>query len=178
MKISTKQITKIGMLVAAGVVLMYLEIPILPAFPYLKLDFADLPVLLGGFAFGPIVAIIIEILKNVIHFIIKNDGTGGIGNLANILVGCALCVPAAIIYKKRKNRKGALMGLVVGIFSMIAVGVLINYFVILPLYGIVDETAVRATMIGGIIPINAIKGISTAIITYILYKPLSPILHK
>ncbi len=102
----TKYITKVGMLTAIAVLLMFFEIPILPSFPYLKLDFSDVPALLGGIAMGPIAAVVIELLKNLIHFVLKNDGTGGIGNLANFVIGVALVLPATWYYLKHKSTKG------------------------------------------------------------------------
>ena len=174
----TKYVTKIGMLVAIGVALMYLEIPVLPAYPFLKLDFSEVPVLLGGFAMGPIAAVIIEVLKNLIHFFIKNDGSGGIGNLANIVVGCAFAVPATWVYLKHKTQKSVYAALGIGTVSMVLVGVLGNYFIFLPLYGIAEHSAKIAFIIGGIIPINVIKALATSLVAFFLYKPLSPILHK
>lgn len=178
MRQRTKTITKIGMLTAIGVVLMFLEFPILPGYPFLKLDFSEVPVLLGGFAMGPLAAVVIEVLKNFIHFMVKNDGTGGIGNLANIIVGCALVVPATWYYLKHKSIKGVIIGLAIGLVSMVLVGIVANYYIFLPLYGMVDHEAKVAILFGGITPLNAVKAIAVSIPTYILYKPLSPLLHK
>ena len=181
------------MLTAAAVVLMYLEFP-LPLFPaFLKIDLSDLPVLLGGFALGPVAAIIIQLLKNVIHFIIKNDGTGGIGNLANFLVGCALAVPAALIYVRNKKLLTAVIGMAVGLASMVIVSALANYFILWPLYAklmgveaVVGMAAnandkikdVGTYLLYAIVPFNAIKGAIVCIVTGFIYKPLSKLLHK
>lgn len=179
MKKNTKYITKVGMLTAASIAIMFLlEFPILPGYPMLKMDFSEVPVLIGGFALGPIAAIIIELIKNVVHFIIKNDGTGGVGNLANFLVGIALCVPAAWYYLKHKTVKGAIVGLLIGIVSMVVVGALANYFLILPIYGMNEHSVKMAFILGGASPFNAIKSVILSIVTLLLYKPLSPILHK
>ena len=178
MRKQTKTITKIGMLTAIGVALMYLEIPILPAYPFLKLDFSEVPVLLGGFALGPIAAVIIEVIKNVLHFILKNDGTGGIGNFANIVVGCAFAIPATWYYLKHKTQKSVYVALGIGTLSMVVIGVIANYFIFLPLYGIVEHSAKVTFILGGIIPINAIKAVATSMAAFFLYKPLSPMLHK
>ena len=179
MRKETKTTVKIGMLAAVGVILMYLEIPILPPpFSFLKLDFSEVPVLIGGFALGPLAAVAIEIVKNLVHFFIKNDGTGGLGNLANVVVGCALAVPATWYYLKHKTRKSVLIALAIGTVSMVVVGVLANYFIFLPLYGIVEHGAKIAFITGGIIPINLIKAVATGLVTFLLYKPLSPVLHR
>jgi riboflavin transporter FmnP len=181
------------MLTAIAVVLMYLEfeVPLFPAF--LKFDFSDLPALLGGFALGPVAGIVIQVIKNVIHFIIKNDSSAGIGNLANIIVGCALVVPAAIIYAKNKSLKNAIFGMIVGIISMIIISAIANYYVLWPLYvklmgekailGMAQAANKNITNLGSyvlyaIVPFNAIKAVIVCIATGFIYKPLSPLLHK
>ena len=192
-KFNINYLTKIAMLTAIAVVLMYLELP-LPIFPaFLKIDLSDLPALLGGFALGPLAAVIIQLLKNIIHFIVKNDGTGGIGNLANFLVGCALAVPAAIIYLKNKSLKNAIIGMVAGVFSLVAIAALANYFLLWPLYvkligfdalvGMSSEANDKIDSVGtyilyAIVPFNALKGIIVCVITGFIYKPLSKLLHK
>ncbi len=192
-KSKVRYLTKIAMLTAIAVVLMYLEIP-LPIFPaFLKIDLSDLPALLGGFALGPLAGIIIQLLKNVIHFFVKNDGTGGIGNLANFLVGIALVVPAALIYRRKKNIKHAVFGMAAGLISMTAVAVLANYFILWPLYvklagleyliGSSSEANDKIKNLGtyivyAVLPFNVVKAAAVCIITGFIYKPLSGILHK
>jgi len=188
----TKYIAKVAVLSAAAFLLMFLEIP-LPLFPaFLRIDLSDLPVLVGGFALGPLAAVLIELVKNILHFFIKNDGTGGVGNFANFLVGCALAVPAAWIYIKYRTRKAVIIGMVVGAVSMVAVAALANYFILMPLYlgnygpaviapevtnnaRIVD---VKTYVLYAAIPFNAIKAVLVCLITAIIYKRLSTILHK
>ena len=192
-KFNVRYLTKVAMLIAIAVVLMYLEFP-LPIFPaFLKIDLSDLPALLGGFALGPIAAVIIQLVKNVIHFIIKNDGTGGIGNLANFLVGIALAVPAALIYVRNKKLLSAIIGMVVGLASMVTVSALANYFILWPLYAklmgveaVIGMSAsandkiknVGTYILYAIVPFNAIKGAIVCLITGFIYKPLSKLLHK
>ncbi len=192
-KFNVRYLTKIGMLTAIAVALIFLEIP-LPFFPpFLKIDLSDLPALLGGFALGPVAGIIIQLLKNVIHFFVKNDGTGGIGNLANFIVGVALVVPAALIYMKKKNVKRAIIGMIVGLVTLVAVAAVANYFVLWPLYvklmgleAILGMTAQATDKIDGIgtyilyaiVPFNAIKGLLVCLVTGFIYKPLSKVLHK
>lgn len=192
-KFDVRFLTKISMLTAIAVVLMYLELP-LPIFPaFLKIDLSDLPALLGGFAMGPVAGVIIQLIKNIIHFIIKNDGTAGIGNLANLIVGCALVIPASIIYVKNKSLKNAILGMIVGIISMVIFSGIANYFLLWPVYvKLIGEEAIlgmaqaankNITDLGSyvlyaIVPFNAIKAIIVCIATGFIYKPLSPLLHK
>lgn len=193
---NAKELVKISMLTAVAVALMYLEIP-LAFFPaFLKIDLSDLPALVGGFAMGPLASILIELVKNIIHFIIKNDGTGGVGNLANFAVGIAFVVPASMVYFKMKSKKGALIGMGVGIAAMIIIASIVNYYILIPLYvkmyfnnnisglfavvqqankAIVD---VKGYILYAVVPFNAIKALGVSVVTLLIYKKLSPILHR
>ena len=94
---------KISLLVAIAVVLMYFDFPIVPIFPWLKIDFSEVPALIGGFAYGPIVGGIIVVLKVILRFLLKGSATFGVGEIANILVGVALVMPAAWLYNRNKS---------------------------------------------------------------------------
>jgi len=168
----------VGVLASLSFILMLWEIPVLPAYPFLKFEASDLPALIGGILMGPWAAAAIEFVKNIIHFFVKNDGTGGIGNLANFIVGCALTVPPAIIMKRKKTLPRLVIGLVIGVVTMVAVGAVANYFVFLPLWGIGEHTAKMTMILAGIIPINVIKAIPISILGFILYIPLSKALKN
>jgi len=91
---STKVLTRIAILSAVAFILMLFEFP-LPFIPFFyKMDFSEAAVLIGGFAMGPGAAVVIEALKNLLYFWIHGSMTGGVGEIANFIVGCALCVPA------------------------------------------------------------------------------------
>ncbi|NLI60591.1 MAG: ECF transporter S component [Clostridiales bacterium] len=190
---SLNGIVKLALLSAIAFVLMLLELP-LPLFPaFLKLDLSDLPALIGGFALGPMAAIIVEFIKNVFHFIFKPDGTGGAGNIANFIVGISFTVPAAIVYMRNKSKEGAIRGMVIGIIFKIILSSLANYYILIPLYAklysmdvvmdlmtkanrfIVD---VRSYVVFAVIPFNLIKAVITSLVALLVYKKVSPILHK
>ena len=192
---NTKTMVKIAMLGALAAVLMFFEFP-LPITPeFYKLDFSELPVIVGAFALGPIPGVLIELIKILVKFVIKGTSTGGVGELANFIVGCAFCLPAAIMYQKDHTRKGAIKGLVAGTVVMIAVGCVINAYVLLPVYakvfGMPMEaiisigqkvnpriTSLSTFVLFGVAPFNLIKGILISVITLLIYKRLSPILHS
>ena len=192
---NTKTMVKIAMLGALAAVLMFFEFP-LPITPeFYKLDFSELPVIVGAFALGPIPGVLIELIKILVKFVIKGTSTGGVGELANFIVGCAFCLPAAIMYQKDHTRKGAIKGLVAGTVVMIAVGCVINAYVLLPVYakvfGMPMEaiisigqkvnpriTSLSTFVMFGVAPFNLIKGILISVITLLIYKRLSPILHS
>ena len=151
-----RYMTQVGMLSAVATVLMLFEFP-LPFVPdFYKIDISEIPVLLGTFAMGP--------LAGVLNFVINGTTTGGIGELANFLIGCSFCVPAGLIYKRMHTRKGALTGLVTGTVIMVLIGCLLNAFVLLPTYaaafGIPLDTLVQ--MGHALNP--AINGVTTFVI--------------
>ena len=126
---------KIGILSAIAFILMMFEVPIVPAFPWLQIDLSDVPALIGAFAFGPVAGVVIELLKNVLKMLLMGTSTGGVGEIANFLIGIAFVVPAAIVYKKGNTKKLAIVGMLVGTVAIVLMGILANIFILLPLYG-------------------------------------------
>lgn len=173
--------TKIGVLSALSFIVYFIEFPILPVAPYLKMDFSDVPAIIGAFAFGPVAGIIVELIKNILHFIIKSE-TGGIGELANFVSGAAFAVAASLIYFRNKNRSTAIIGMAVGTVIMTAVMILANYYIMLPLYMPAlfegPKSAIYNLLLTTTLPFNLIKGVLVSIVTILIYKRLSPILHK
>jgi len=190
--LSTNSMVKISLLSAISFVLMLFEFP-LGIFPeFLKIDLSDLPALIGGFALGPVAGVIIIGIKNVLHFLIKSQ-TGGVGELANFIVGAALVFPASLVYNHNKSRKNALVGMLIGIVSMGIAGALANYYILIPFYAnfmpieaIIDMSAaanaaivdLKSLIIYAIIPFNMVKGIIITCMTLVIYKKISPLLHR
>lgn len=170
---------KVSLLVAISVVLMYFDFPIIPAFPWLQIDLSEVPALMGGFAYGPITGGIIVILKVILRFLLKGTGTAFVGEIANIIVGLALVVPAAYIYHRNKSKKTAIIGMFSGALVMQIAGILANIYILLPLYGMQMEGAALANYVFlGIVPFNAVKALMVSVITYLLYKKVSCVIFK
>ena len=170
---------KVSLLVAISVVLMYFDFPIIPAFPWLQIDLSEVPALMGGFAYGPITVGIIVILKVILRFLLKGTGTAFVGEIANIIVGLALVVPAAYIYHRNKSKKTAIIGMFSGALVMQIAGILANIYILLPLYGMQMEGAALANYVFlGIVPFNAVKALMVSVITYLLYKKVSRVIFK
>ncbi len=170
---------KIGILSAIAFILMMFEVPIVPAFPWLQVDLSDVPALIGAFAFGPVAGVVIELLKNVLKMLLMGTSTGGVGELANFLIGIAFVVPAAIVYKKGNTKKLAIVGMLVGTVAIVLMGILANIFILLPLYGMkMTATQLTSYIIAGIIPVNIIKAVLDSVVTYILYKKLATTMFK
>ena len=183
----------LALFAALSSVLMYMEFA-LPIFPFfLELDFSDFPALIAAFMFGPLGGIAVALIKNLIHLAVTT--TAGVGELANFVISSALVGTAGLIYKLRKTRSGALLGMAAGTVSMCVTGFLANYFVMLPLYdrmmGFTEEKIVAISsaiipfiktkfdvVLWSITPFNLFKGIVMSTITFLLYKHLSKLIKK
>ena len=174
------KLVKISLLGAIAGILMFIEIPIIPVYEFLKLDFSEVPALMGAFAFGPIAGIIIEFIKQIVKIVSTGVGSGGIiGLIANFTIGVSFIVPAAIVYKRKKSKKSAIIGMVIGTLVMEVVAILANYFIFLPAYGMPMESAEGMKyVVVGLLPLNSIKAISVSILTYIIYKKISVTIFK
>lgn len=184
---------KISLLGAISFVLMMLEFP-LPIFPaFLKFDISDVPSLIGGFALGPMAAIVIQFIKNALNVLIMGTKTGGVGELSNFFIGSSFAVVAAMIYKHHKGIKSVIIACISATFAMTMLGAFSNYFVMIPLYskfmpidaivgmGSAVNPAIKdvfTLVLYGIVPFNILKGISISIFTMPVYKKISKFLKN
>ncbi len=181
-----------GLLAAVSSLLRFIEAPI-PIFPsFLKIDFSNIPALLGGFAMGPWVGLAVLLIKNIVY--LPFSSTGGVGEIADFIVSACFILPAVLVYRYNKSFKGALWGMALGTAVMtLLAGPLMNYFVLIPLYRQfmpIDQILQMAALANpninsvwtyilyAVVPFNLVKSLVVCIVTYLLYKPLSPVLHK
>ncbi len=193
-RVGTKIMTKVSVLSVIAFILMYVDFPITFLAPgFIKMDISDAPALIGGFAMGPVAGVFIEGIKVILEMIFKGTTTGGVGELSNFLVGCAFVIPSSLIYHHKKTYRSALIGLFVGIITMTLFATVSNYYFIFPLYSkfmpmdaiVAAGTAVTkkvtdlwSLMVYCMIPFNLFKGIVASIVVLLLYKRVSPILHR
>ncbi len=190
-----KYIAKIGILAAIAAVVQLIAFPlpfIAPSF--YDMDLSDVPALIGAFSLGPVAGVIIEFIKNCLHIVIKGTSTAFVGEFANFITGCALVLPASIIYKYRKNLKSAVIGMLVSIASFVVVGALLNYFVLIPTFSELFKlpldsivamgteinpyiTDLKTLVIISVAPFNFLKSLAVSVVTILLYKRVSPVLH-
>ena len=193
-KTSIRYMARIAVLTAIASVLMLLEVPLWFAPGFYKLDISEAVILMGGFAMGPGAAILIEFLKNLINILLNGTTTAYIGELANFITGCSFVVPAALIYKYHKNKKGALISMAAGSLSLMLIGSLLNYFVLIPafsqFYNLPIENIVsmgaavnplvsdlKSLVVCAVAPFNLVKGVICSTLAMLLYKRVSKILH-
>ena len=196
---AARRLTGIAMLSAVAFALQFLEFPspIMPAF--IKLDFSALPELLAAFAYGPLAGVAVAGIKNLIHLPLSSSMY--VGELSNFLLGATFALIAGIVYKKHKNRSGALWGSVAGAAAMALISLPLNYFIVYPayvvLYGLPLEAIVGMyqEILGTVaqmptsnallnclmvfnVPFTLCKGLLDVALCFLIYKPLSPLLHK
>lgn len=189
-KVNVRYIAVTAMLSAVAFILMFLDFPIPFLIPnFIKMDVSELPALVGAFAMGPVCGVLVCLVKNLLHLTITT--TGGVGELANFLLGASFVLPAGLIYKKKKSRKSALTGSILGAAIMAAFSVLCNYFLTYPVYyNFMPKDMVLALyrailpsienvlqcLICFNMPFTFVKGLLSAGITFLIYKHISPIL--
>ena len=194
-KDTTHNLTVAAMLSAVAFILMFIEFPIpmlIPAF--IKMDFSDLPALLGAFALGPVYGVIISFMKNLLHIVIKGTSTACVGELSNFILGAIFSAVAGYLYKHHKSRKTAIIGAVAGAVAMGVLSVPSNYFVVYPAYvqfyhmpleailGMYQailpsaDSLIKCLILFNL-PFTLVKGLLDAVLGMLIYKPLSPILH-
>lgn len=186
---SVQKMVTIGVLTALASVLFLIEIPVIA---FYKLDLSNLPVMLGAFSMGPVAGLVILLLKDLIGML--HSTSMYVGELADFLMSAFYILPAAVIYQRKKNRERALVGMCIGTAAMIAAGVLVNKWIMLPFYGsaygmpmeaIVGMASASVPFVNTewklllyvTAPFNLLKGIVISLLTFILYKHLSPFLH-
>lgn len=172
-------LVRVAMLGALSFVLMLVEFYIGFA-EFLKLDLSDIVAMVAGITMGPLAAVGVQFVKNLLKVVIATR-TVGIGELANFIVGVAYVLPATLIYHRTKSDKGLIIGLVSGALSMVAVACLANFFILLPAYWafISQQTMTVAArwhyILAIILPFNLIKGIVVSILTYGVHRVLKPL---
>ena len=173
----TVRLAKMGMLVAISVVLVYfIHFPIFPAGAFLEYDPADIPILMGTFAFGPLAGVLLTVVTSVIQGVTVSAQNGLYGIIMHIIATSVLVLVAGFIYKKNKTRKGAVLALVCGTVAMVIVMICAN-MVITPLFMGVPRSVVWDLMpfIAGF---NLVKAGINGLVTFILYKRISAFLHR
>ena len=190
----THYITYTAVLSAVAGVLMLFEIPLFFAPSFYKLDLSELPVLICTFYLGPVAGVVSELLKVCIKLILKGTTTAFVGDFANFAVGCSFVLPASVFYHSRPSRRRAVLGLIVGTLVMTVFGSAFNAIYLLPkfsaLFGMPMDVivgmgakvngairSVSTLVLFAVVPFNLLKGVVVSVLTMLLYKRITPLLH-
>lgn len=191
--LTTRKVAVIGTFSAIAGILMTFELPLPFAPAFYKIDFSEIPALIGTFALGPVAGVVIEFCKIVLKIFFKSTDSAFVGELANFVVGCSFLLPASACYLARRKKSGAVAGVVLGTLCMTVFGTLFNAVYLLPkfaqMYGMpLDAIIEMGTTINPSIhsvttfvvlcvaPLNLLKGSVVSLVTVLVYKKLSPII--
>ena len=187
--LNIRTITMTALLSAMAYVLAFVEFPVPLSPSFARMDLSDLPALIGTFAFGPISGLLIELVKNTLQLL--TTSTGGIGEIANFLMGTSYVVVAGVIYKHHKTKKTALLACIAASFVMGAAAALANYFILLPLFETfmpLDQLIAsfaeflpfihtkQDVVLFNALPFNLLKGLVIGGVTMLIYKKLTLVL--
>ena len=176
-KTKSLKLAKMAMLVAISIVLVVLiHFPIFPAVAFLEYDPADIPILIGTFAFGPAAGVLLTVVTSVLQGITVSAGSGAYGIIMHILATTTLTLVAGTIYRSHKTKKMAVVGLICGTIAMTAVMFAAN-LIITPLFMGVTREVVMSLM-PFILAFNVVKAGINSVVTFVLYKRISPFLHR
>ena len=169
---STKRIAMYALFVALSMAVSFVDFPIMPGVEWLKYDPSGIVSLVEGFAYGPAAAAIVSVLGFLPHLFTNPWGT-----LMAVLVALALSVPAALIYRRNKTRKGAVIGIIVGAIVALVVAIVGN-LIVTPFYAHMTTAQVVALIVPALLPFNALKFTIHGVITFLIYKPISNLLNR
>ena len=187
--LSVRTISMTAMLSAVAYLLAFAEFPVPLSPSFARMDLSDLPALIGAFAFGPFSGLLIELVKNALQLL--TTSTGGIGEIANFLMGASYVVAAGVLYKHPKTKKTALLACIAASFVMGAAAALANYFILLPLFETfmpLDQLIASFTeflpfihtkldvVLFNAFPFNLLKGLVIGGVTMLIYKKLTLVL--
>ena len=173
---SASTIAKLAMFAALAFGVSYLEFPIFPVASFLQLDFSCVFVLLGGFMFGPVAAIVISGVKECLRLF--TTSTAGIGELANFIVTVSFVLIPTLVYRFKKGLPTVIVTLVVGCLIQVGVGLLTNRYINFPLFMQEGAAAMFAQLWWYVLLFNLIKSVAVSLITVLLYKRISWLLNK
>lgn len=162
-KSNTRKLVVVAMLGAISFILMFFEFPILPMFPFLKVDFSDVPVLISTFVFGPISGILVAFVRSLLNLLIKGaELTRLVGNIAGLLASILYLFPIYAVFRYSMKKWMQILGVTCGTIAMTIFMAIVNYFIIMPLYlkigGLPPGTSISQMVVAAVIPFNLLKG--------------------
>jgi riboflavin transporter FmnP len=172
---SARQLATMALFTALSAVLAFIPIPLFPpatAFG-ITYDPGNVPVMLGGFAYGAGAGCLIGVLGQLIHGLATSDYIGALINIAAVV---AFVVPAALICRRSRANARLVIGLIVGSVVSIAVIIPVNLIVWPQFYGIPFEETLTF-IIPLMLPFNVLKVVLNSVLSFLLYKSLSRFLE-
>ncbi len=176
-KNTTKMLAGTGIFSAIAFVVSFLEFPVFPAAPFLKLDFSLVFILLCGFTFGPISGVTASLIKELLRFMIGSS-TGGVGEVANFVLTVLFIVVPTIVYYYKKGIAIVIITLIIACFIYTGASLLTNRFINFPLFMGEKAGEVFASLYPYVLFFNLIKSVAVSLITFLVYKKISTLIKR
>ncbi|SFQ40481.1 Riboflavin transporter FmnP [Lachnospiraceae bacterium XBB1006] len=190
-----KRMVLVAMLGAISAILMFFEIVIPFVPPFIKFDFSELPIIIAGFVLGPVDGILTIVIKLLLKLVLKGTQTAGVGELMNFCVSALYMLPSVLIYRRIRSKKGAVISMAVGTVNVSIMAVLINYFIMFPVYAWAFHMPMEALvsqgtqvnpkidslftmMVWAVLPFNLLKYTVISVTTFLVYKRLAGFLRN
>ena len=191
----THYVSYTAIFAAMAGVLMLIEIPLFFAPGFYKMDLSELPIMICTFYLGPVAGVTAEFIKVLLKLLLKGTSTAFVGDFANFAVGCSFVLPASMIYHARPSRRSALVGMIAGTLVMTVFGSAFNALYLIPKFAQLfhmelEKIVAMGTAVNGkidsvytlvlyaVVPFNLLKGVIVSALTFLLYKRISPLMHK
>lgn len=174
----TRKLTTMAMLTAVSVAFCALiHFPIIPAAPFLEFDPGVIPILIGSFMFGPLAGFLMTVVTAVIQGLTVSAASGWYGIIMHIIATGTCAVVAGVIYMRKKSFKRAIISIIAGALSAVIIMIPAN-LIITPLFTGMPTQAIADLLLPGIIPFNLVKFGINAVVTFLVYKPISNLVKK
>ncbi len=183
---SIRQVVIMSLFAGISFLLMFISFPILPFISYLKVDFSDIPILLGMIMFGPAGGILIAAIKSLLYWLLTGvDVANLIGIVASFISSMSLLLPIAAVLKHTQGKKlwtRLIWSILASTISLSVVMGLLNYFILTPLY--ISVLGMKITMplaklvLFGVVPFNLIKGVLVGVVFAIVVDRMKHFLSQ
>lgn len=190
-----KRMVLVAMLGAISAILMLFEIvvPLVP--PFITFDFSELAIIISGFVLGPVDGLLTILVKILLNLVLTGTKTAGVGELMNFCVSALYMLPSVLIYRKIRSKKGAVIAMAIGTVNVSIMAVIINYFVMFPVYAWAFHMPISALvkegthvnpnidslftmMVWAVLPFNLVKYSIISFTTFLVYKRLAGLLRN
>ena len=191
MKLNLKNMVLVSILGAISGVLMLFKFPLPIAPTFMKMDFSDSVLIIGGFLTGPVYSLIMIFIKWIVKLIITSTSTAYAGELSGLILNISFILPMSYFYSKNKTKKTAIILMIIFSITTSLIAIFTNVYMIFPLYGLLGNAivgpfkvlfpfldSVWQVMLISILPFNLMKIAINSIIALILYKKVSTFVHR
>jgi len=175
-----RRLVGIALLGACAYIVMLLEFPIIPIASWMKIDFSDIPILIGLFLYGMGGAFAITLVKLVLHSATMGFAVPDlIGSLASFLGSAILIIAFALVLRYYHGDQKWRMPIAIALATvgLVVIESLANLTFVLPFYmqvmGLKLSVSLNSLILIAVVPFNLIKGVLVGNVFWLVYNRLA-----